>query len=99
MPLAHINSASLVGLDATQIEVEIDVTPADKTYFVIVGLPDTSVKESKDRVLTAVRNTGFIPGDISCTVNLAPGDLKKEGPMYDLPIALGLLRALEIFSP
>lgn len=100
MPLARINSASLIGLDATAIEVEIDVAPADKTtYFVIVGLPDTAVKESKDRVLAAIRNTGFIPGAISCTVNLAPGDLKKEGPLYDLPIALGLLYAMQIFSP
>lgn len=99
MPLAHINSASLFGLDAAPVEVEVDVAPADKTYFVIVGLPDAAVKESKDRVLTAVKNTGFIPSGISCTVNLAPGDLKKEGPMYDLPIALGLLHAMEIFHP
>lgn len=99
MPLARINSASLVGLDAIPIEIEIDVAPADKPSFVIVGLPDTAVKESKDRVLTAVRNTGFSPGNLSCTVNLAPGDLKKEGPLYDLPIALGLLHAMEIFSP
>ena len=99
MPLARINSASLFGLDATPIEVEVDVAPADKIYFVMVGLPDTAVKESKDRVLTAVRNSGFSPGSVSCTVNLAPGDLKKEGPLYDLPIALGLLRAMEIFAP
>lgn len=99
MPLAHINSASLVGLDATPIEVEVDVARSDKMYFVIVGLPDTAVKESKDRVLTAVRNTGFTPSNVSCTVNLAPGDLKKEGPLYDLPIALGLLHAMEIFTP
>lgn len=99
MPLAHINSASLIGLDATPVEVEIDVARAEKTYFVIVGLPDAAVKESKDRVLTAIKNTGFTPSNISCTVNLAPGDLKKEGPMYDLPIALGLLHAMEIFAP
>jgi magnesium chelatase family protein len=99
MPLARINSASLVGLDATPVEVEIDVAPADKTYFVIVGLPDAAVKESKDRVLTAVKNSGFSPKNLSCTVNLAPGDLKKEGPLYDLPIALGLLHAMDIFTP
>ena len=96
MPLAHIHSASLFGLDALQIEVEVDVAPADKPSFVIVGLPDTAVKESKDRVLTALKNSGFSTGNISCTVNLAPGDLKKEGPLYDLPIALGLLKALNI---
>jgi magnesium chelatase family protein len=100
MVLACINSASLLGLEASAVEVEVDVSPAaEKTYFVIVGLPDTAVKESKDRVLSALRNSGFSPGQISCTVNLAPGDLKKEGPMYDLPIALGLLRALGIFTP
>lgn len=98
MPLAHIHSASLFGLDALQIEVEVDVAPADKPSFVIVGLPDTAVKESKDRVLTALKNSGFSTGNISCTVNLAPGDLKKEGPLYDLPIALGLLKALNICS-
>lgn len=96
MPLSHIHSASLFGLDALQIEVEVDVAPADKPSFVIVGLPDTAVKESKDRVLTALKNSGFSTGNISCTVNLAPGDLKKEGPLYDLPIALGLLKALNI---
>lgn len=99
MPLAHIHSASLMGLDATPIEIEVDVARGEKPSFIIVGLPDTSVKESKERVLTAVRNTGFHSGDISCTVNLAPGDLKKEGPMYDLPIAVGLLNAMGIFSP
>lgn len=99
MSLARINSASLCGLEASPIEIEIDVHPADKMSFVIVGLPDVAVKESKDRVLTAVKNTGFTPGSNACTVNLAPGDLKKEGPLYDLPIALGLLNALGIFSP
>lgn len=99
MPLARLHSAALMGLDATPIEIEVDVASADKTYFVMVGLPDAAVKESKDRVLTAVRNTGFKPGNCICTVNLAPGDLKKEGPLYDLPIALGLLQAMEIFSP
>ena len=99
MILARINSLSLLGLEALPVEVEVDVTPLnDKSYFVIVGLPDTAVKESKDRVLTAIRNSGFKPGNVSCTVNLAPGDLKKEGPLYDLPIALGLLYAMEMFS-
>lgn len=100
MSLARINSASLIGLDATSVEVEVDVRKADeKMHFVIVGLPDAAVKESKDRVLTAIKNAGFAPGKINCTVNLAPGDVQKEGPLYDLPIALGLLNALEIFSP
>jgi magnesium chelatase family protein len=101
MVLSRIHSASLIGLDATLVEVEVDVakTAFEKPSFIIVGLPDTAVRESKDRVLTAIRNSGFTPTTLSCTVNLAPGDLKKEGPLYDLPIALGLLHATGAFSP
>ena len=58
-----------------------------------MGLPDTAVRESKDRVLTAVKNAGFQLGGFHCTVNLAPSDLKKEGVLYDLPIAIGLIRS------
>lgn len=93
MGLSQIKSVAFVGLDAVTVNVEVDVTSGDKLNFVIVGLPDTSVKESKDRVLTALRNSGFHLKDIYCTVNLAPGDLKKEGPLYDLPISLGVLAA------
>lgn len=95
MALARMHSISLLGLDAVPVEVEVDFSQAfDKTIFVIVGLPDNAVRESKDRVLTAIKNTGFSISGIACTVNLAPGDLKKEGAIYDLPIALGLLRAM-----
>ncbi len=95
MALSRMHSISLLGLEAVPVEVEVDVSRADKTLFVIVGLPDTAVRESKDRVLTAVRNSGYPISNISCTVNLAPGDLKKEGAWYDLPIALGLLLAMQ----
>jgi magnesium chelatase family protein len=96
MPLAKIESVCLVGLDVVSVEVEVDAFPCEqKPSFVIVGLPDTAVRESKDRVLAAVRNSGFFPRDLCCTINLAPGDLRKEGPLYDLPIALGLLCALK----
>lgn len=98
MPLARIHCAALYGLEALPVEVEVDVTKADKQSLVIVGLPDTAVRESKDRVLTAVKNTGFPIGSVQCTVNLAPGDLKKEGAFYDLPIALGLLSSLGLLS-
>lgn len=97
MPLSRMCSVSLLGLDAVPVDVEVDVSKRfdDKTTFVIVGLPDTAVRESKDRVLTAVKNAGYTVANVSCTVNLAPGDVKKEGALYDLPIALGLLRALQ----
>jgi len=94
MPLTHLQSLAFFGLDAIPVDVEVDVKPGgDKFCLLIVGLPDTAVKESKDRVLTAIQNCGFKIEEMHCTVNLAPGDLKKEGPLYDLPIALGLLNA------
>jgi len=93
MTLSRIKSVSLLGLEAVLVDVEVDISPAEKFFFMIVGLPDTVVKESKDRVLTAVRNSGFTTGSVQCIVNLAPGDLKKEGALYDLPIAIGLLHS------
>lgn len=98
MILSRIHSISLIGLDAVPVEVEVDVRGSDKPTFVIVGLPDNAVRESKDRVLTALKNSGFNPFNLACTVNLAPGDLKKEGSLYDLPIALGVLDAQETFK-
>lgn len=96
MPLSVFYSASLTCLDAVLVSVEVDVTKAqEKQLLLIVGLPDTAVRESKDRVLAAVKNSGYAIGNLIGVVNLAPGDLRKEGPLYDLPIALGLLRALE----
>lgn len=95
MVLSRMHSISLLGLEAVPVEVEVDVSRSDKTLFVIVGLPDTAVRESKDRVLTAVKNSGYPISNIACTVNLAPGDVKKEGALYDLPIALGLLLAMQ----
>lgn len=93
MALSRLQCISLIGLEALPVEVEVDVVKSDKLSLVIVGLPDTAVRESKDRVLTAVKNGGFQLGSFHCTVNLAPGDLKKEGVLYDLPIAIGLIRS------
>lgn len=98
MPLAHIQSVAFWGLEALPVDVEVDVIKGEKLSLVIVGLPDTSVRESKDRVLAAIRNSSFQMQEMHCTINLAPADLKKEGALYDLPIALGLLRALGIIS-
>jgi magnesium chelatase family protein len=95
MTLSRIFSIVLQGIEALPVEVEVDAALAhEKTSIVIVGLPDAAVKESKDRVLTAIRNSGFQLDKILCTINLAPGDVKKEGAIYDLPIAIGLLHSL-----
>lgn len=96
MPLSLFYSASLSCLDALLINVEVDAMRVEeKQQLVIVGLPDIAVKESKDRVLAAVRNSGYDVGNLFGIVNLAPGDIRKEGPLYDLPIALGLLQSLK----
>src|SRR3990172_9528314 len=91
--LAKVTSAAVVGLDAVPITVEVDIAAMGLPSFTIVGLPDKAVEESKERVRAAIKNSGadFPPKRI--TVNLAPADLPKEGPAYDLPIALGILVA------
>jgi len=91
---AKLKSAAIVGLDAQIIDVEVDIA-AGLHHFTIVGLPDTAVQESRQRVSAAVKNSGVMPPRKShcLTVNLAPADLKKQGPAYDLPIALGYLLA------
>lgn len=100
MPLSRMHSVALLGLEALPVEVEVDVTPIEeKQILVIVGLPDSAVRESKDRVLSAIRNSGYQPNCFYATINLAPGDLRKEGAVYDLPIAISLLRSLGILSP
>lgn len=98
MSLARLSCVSLYGLEALPVEVEVDVVPAEMPHLVIVGLPDTAVRESKDRVLTALKNSGFHLPPSRCTVNLAPADLKKEGVLYDLPIAIGLLHAAHLLK-
>ena len=90
--LARIFSAALIGVEAALIRVEVDVA-AGMPAFTTVGLPDSAVRESRERVRTAIRNAGFpFPPD-RITVNLAPADFRKEGPAFDLPIALGILAA------
>ncbi len=89
-------SGAIMGVDATGVEIEVTAHAADEARFTIVGLPDTSVRESKDRVNSAIIQSGFGSRHrFSITVNLAPADVRKEGPMYDLPIALGVLMATE----
>lgn len=91
--LAKVLSAAVVGLDAVPVEVEIDIAAQGLPSFTIVGLPDKAVEEAKERVRSAIRNSGADFPAKRITVNLAPADLPKEGPSYDLPIALGILIA------
>ena len=91
--LAILTSASLQGIDAELVHVEVNTGEAGAPDLVMVGLPDTGVKESRDRVSSALTNSGFKMPWSRTTINLAPGHLRKEGPMYDLPIALGILTA------
>ncbi len=92
--LARVCSAAVHGIEAVPVEVEVNAGWGD-TVVVIVGLPDTAVKESRDRVSTALTNSGFKVPLGRTTINLAPADLRKEGPSFDLPIALGLIAASE----
>src|SRR6266704_3629911 len=93
--LARILSTALLGVEAVLVRVEVDVArglPA----FTTVGLPDSAVRESRERVKTSIRNGGYAFPNDRVTVNLAPADLRKEGSAFDLPIALGILTATGI---
>ncbi len=92
--LTKVYSAALRGVDAVLVEVEVNSGPGD-VVVVIVGLPDAAVRESKDRVTTAIANSGLRWPRTRTTVNLAPADLKKEGPSFDLPIAIGMIAAAQ----
>lgn len=92
--LAKVCSAAVNGIEAYPIEVEVNAGYGD-TLLVIVGLPDAAVKESRDRVMTALLNSGFTFTFGRTTINLAPADVKKEGPSFDLPIAVAMLAASE----
>jgi len=87
---AKIKSAAVVGLEGAVVEVEVDISPGLPS-FAIVGLPDKAVQESRERVRSAIRNSWYKFPNRRITVNLAPADLKKEGPAYDLAIAIGIL--------
>ncbi len=93
--LAKVSSCAIVGLDGALVDVEVDISNG-QPGFTIVGLPDATVQESRERVRAAIKNSNlFYPFNKRITVNLAPADLRKEGPAYDLPIAIGLLIASE----
>jgi magnesium chelatase family protein len=91
-------SAAVFGIDAYLVEVEVDVGSGRMGDFNVVGLPDVAVKESRERIKSAIKNCGFdFPYPQSVTVNLAPADIKKEGSAFDLPMALGILGCSGIF--
>jgi magnesium chelatase family protein len=93
--LAKVLSGAVIGLDGILINVEVDITKKGFGAFKIVGLPSKAVDEARDRVKTAIDNTGLDFTKYRLTINLAPADLPKEGPIYDLPIAIGVLAAME----
>lgn len=96
--LARVFSCAVIGLDGVIVEVEVD-TSQGLPSIVIVGLPDAAVQESRERVYSAIKNSGLLYPRQRVTVNLAPASVRKEGPAYDLPIALGVLIAAEQIHP
>jgi len=93
--LAKVDTFSLLGIDAFPVEVEADISPGLPSFH-IVGLPDPAVKEAKERVTSAIKNSQFSFPSRRITINLAPADIKKEGSLFDLPIALGILKAQNV---
>ncbi|HBR70568.1 TPA: hypothetical protein DIC20_03370 [Candidatus Dependentiae bacterium] len=94
---AKIFSATTIGVDAKEVQVEVDIALGLINFF-IVGLPDMAIKESRQRISTALKNSGIRLPDRKITVNLAPADLKKEGTLFDLPIAVGILQATGLIN-
>ncbi len=96
----RLSSVAFRGLEALKVEVEVDIVPTEeKLIFQIVGLPDSAIKESRERIISALRHVGITLSALQITVNLAPSDLKKEGTLFDLPIALGIAAALKKWKP
>lgn len=91
--ISRVHSFVLQGIDAIACEIEADLSPVGLPKTTVVGLPDVAVKESMERVRTALLNSGFRFPQTRITINLAPADTKKEGPVYDLPFAVAMLRA------
>lgn len=95
--IAKVLSSAVIGIDAFLVEVEVDITNGLPT-FTTVGLPEATVKESKERVKSAINNSGYVFPNDRITVNLAPANVKKEGTGFDLPIALGILTAIGLVA-
>ena len=97
--IAKVSTAALLGIDGVTIELEVDLARSGLPAFTMVGLAEGAVRESKERVFSALKNTGFRLPPSRITVNIAPADIRKEGSAYDLPLALGLLGGAEIITP
>ncbi len=89
--LAVVSSGALQGIEAISVQVEVNTGESGEPRIILVGLPGAAVKESNDRVVSAITNSGWRAPTTRTTINLAPGSIRKEGPVYDLPIALGIL--------
>ena len=97
--LSTVLSCALFGVDGIIVHVEADISGSSKELISLVGLPDTAIRESRDRVYPAIRNSGFMIPGTHITINLSPADLKKEGTSFDLPIALSILAASRQIPP
>ena len=97
MSLAAVTTAALLGIDAYPVTLEVDLARQGMPSFTMVGLAEGAVRESKERVFAALRNRGVKLPPARITVNLAPADLRKEGSAYDLPLAIALLAAMDVF--
>jgi len=96
MPLFRMRSAAVFGIDAHLIDVEVDLYPGGNSgpNFVTVGMPDTAVRESRERIKSALANSGFGYPSKAVTINLAPANVRKEGAGFDLPMVFGILGAM-----
>lgn len=99
MALFRTRSAAIFGIDAHLIDAEVDMYPGMNRDFIIVGMPDTAVRESRERIKSALMNSGFGYPNKSVTINLAPANIRKEGAGFDLPMALGILGAMNVVGP
>src|SRR5579859_6071510 len=98
MALFRTRSAAIFGIDAHLIDVEVDMYPGQNRDFITVGMPDTAVRESRERIKSALMNSGFGYPNQAVTVNLAPAHVRKEGSGFDLPMALAILGAMGTFK-
>src|SRR6266852_1541087 len=94
MALSRTRSAAVYGIHAHFIDVEVDMYPGASRDFITVGMPDLAVRESRERIKSALLNSGFGYPNKSVTINLAPANVRKEGAGFDLPMALGILGAM-----
>src|SRR6478609_464748 len=99
MALFRTRTAAVYGIDAHLIDVEVDMYPSTTRDFITVGMPDTAVRESRERIKSALLNSGFGYPNKSVTINLAPANVRKEGAGFDLPMALAILGAMGILPP